>query len=74
MDLLFQLPLPKHLSVEKVTQHIRPEKDVDGFHPINVGRMVKDLPAYVAATPFGIMKLLEKYQIETQGKHCVVIG
>ena len=72
--LIVQLPLPKHISVEKVTEMIRPEKDVDGFHPTNVGRMVKNLPAYISATPFGIIKLLEKYSIETSGKHCVVIG
>ncbi|BDD09255.1 bifunctional protein FolD [Fulvitalea axinellae] len=72
--LIVQLPLPKHISVEKVTQRILPEKDVDGFHPVNVGRMVKNEPAYIAATPFGIMKLLEEYKVETSGKHCVVIG
>lgn len=72
--LIVQLPLPKHISVEKVTDRIKPEKDVDGFHPINVGRMNKNLPSYISATPFGILKLLEKYKIETQGKHCVVIG
>jgi methylenetetrahydrofolate dehydrogenase (NADP+)/methenyltetrahydrofolate cyclohydrolase len=53
---------------------ISPSKDVDGFHPVNVGRMAKTLPAYVSATPFGIMQLLERYKIETSGKHCVVIG
>ncbi|MCG8475616.1 MAG: bifunctional methylenetetrahydrofolate dehydrogenase/methenyltetrahydrofolate cyclohydrolase FolD [Cytophagales bacterium] len=72
--LIVQLPLPDHISVERVTQHIHPEKDVDGFHPVNVGRMVKNLPSYISATPFGILKLLEKYDIDTQGKHCVVIG
>ena len=72
--IIVQLPLPDHISVEKVTACIRPEKDVDGFHPVNVGRMVKGLPAYVAATPFGIMQLLERYQVETSGKHCVIIG
>ena len=70
---IVQLPLPKHLSARKVTERILPEKDVDGFHPVNVGRMVKGLPAYVAATPYGIMQLLERYEIETEGKHCVVI-
>lgn len=72
--LIVQLPIPDHISVEKVTDRIKPEKDVDGFHPINVGRMAKSLPAYVSATPFGIMQLLERYEIETSGKHCVVIG
>jgi methylenetetrahydrofolate dehydrogenase (NADP+)/methenyltetrahydrofolate cyclohydrolase len=71
---IVQLPLPKHINPEKVTQTIAPEKDVDGFHPINVGRMAKGLPAYISATPFGILKLLEKYQIELAGKHAVVLG
>ena len=72
--IIVQLPLPDHISVQKVTERIKPEKDVDGFHPVNVGRMVKGLPAYIAATPFGIMQLLERYQVETSGKHCVIIG
>jgi len=72
--LIVQLPLPKHINGEKIIQHIRPEKDVDGFHPVNVGRMVQGLPAYLSATPYGIMKLLEHYKIETEGKHCVVLG
>jgi methylenetetrahydrofolate dehydrogenase (NADP+)/methenyltetrahydrofolate cyclohydrolase len=72
--LIVQLPLPKHISVEKVTSKIKPEKDVDGFTPANVGRMALNWPAYVAATPFGIIELLKRYQIETSGKHCVVIG
>ena len=71
---IVQLPLPRQISVEKVTMAILPEKDVDGFHPTNVGRMVINLPAYLPATPFGIMQLLERYQIDTVGKHCVVIG
>jgi len=71
---IVQLPLPGHISARKVTERIWPEKDVDGFHPANVGRMVKNLPAYVSATPLGILQLLERYQIETEGKHCVVIG
>jgi methylenetetrahydrofolate dehydrogenase (NADP+)/methenyltetrahydrofolate cyclohydrolase len=71
---IVQLPLPEHIDSEKVLQRIRPEKDVDGFHPVNVGRMVQGLPAYLPATPFGIMKLLEHYRIETEGKHCVVLG
>jgi len=72
--IIVQLPLPDHISVQKVTERINPEKDVDGFHPVNVGRMVKGLPAYIAATPFGIMQLLERYKVETNGKHCVIIG
>ncbi len=72
--LIVQLPLPNHISVQKVTERIRPEKDVDGFHPVNVGRMVKGLPAYISATPYGIVQLLQRYNIDTAGKHCVVIG
>lgn len=72
--LIVQLPLPKHISVEKVTNKIKPEKDVDGFTPANVGRMALNWPAYVAATPYGIVELLKRYEIETSGKHCVVIG
>jgi methylenetetrahydrofolate dehydrogenase (NADP+) / methenyltetrahydrofolate cyclohydrolase len=72
--LIVQLPLPKHISVDKVTNKIKPEKDVDGFTPANVGRMTLNWPAYVAATPYGIVELLKRYQIETAGKHCVVIG
>ncbi|WP_425637544.1 bifunctional 5,10-methylenetetrahydrofolate dehydrogenase/5,10-methenyltetrahydrofolate cyclohydrolase [Algoriphagus yeomjeoni] len=72
--LIVQLPLPKHISVEKVTNKIKPEKDVDGFTPANVGRMALNWPAYVAATPYGIVELLKRYTIETSGKHCVVIG
>ncbi|MDF2158602.1 bifunctional methylenetetrahydrofolate dehydrogenase/methenyltetrahydrofolate cyclohydrolase FolD [Algoriphagus sp. CAU 1675] len=72
--LIVQLPLPNHISVEKVTDKIKPEKDVDGFTPSNVGRMALNWPAYVAATPYGIIELLKRYNIETSGKHCVVIG
>jgi methylenetetrahydrofolate dehydrogenase (NADP+)/methenyltetrahydrofolate cyclohydrolase len=72
--LIVQLPLPKHISVVKVTDKIKPEKDVDGFTPANVGRMTLGWPAYVAATPYGIVELLKRYNIETSGKHCVVIG
>lgn len=72
--LIVQLPLPKHISADKVTETISPAKDVDGFHPVNVGRMVANLPAYLPATPAGILELLKRYQIETKGKHCVVIG
>ncbi|MBE9468615.1 MAG: bifunctional methylenetetrahydrofolate dehydrogenase/methenyltetrahydrofolate cyclohydrolase FolD [Bacteroidetes bacterium] len=72
--LIVQLPLPKHISETKVIETIAPKKDVDGFHPINVGRMVASLPTYVSATPAGIMELLKRYNIETSGKNCVVIG
>lgn len=72
--LIVQLPLPKHISSDKVTEAVSPQKDVDGFHPVNVGRMVANLPAYLPATPAGILELLKRYQIETKGKHCVVIG
>lgn len=71
---IVQLPLPKHISERKVTEAIAPEKDVDGFHPVNVGRMALSLPSYLPATPYGILQLLERYKIETSGKHCVVIG
>ncbi len=71
---IVQLPLPKHISAEKVNEILLPEKDVDGFHPVNVGRMVLNLPAYLPATPNGILELLKRYDIETAGKHCVVIG
>jgi methylenetetrahydrofolate dehydrogenase (NADP+) / methenyltetrahydrofolate cyclohydrolase len=72
--LIVQLPIPKHISVRKVTDLIKPEKDVDGFHPVNVGRMAKGLPSFIAATPYGILQLIERYKIETSGKHCVVLG
>lgn len=72
--LIVQLPLPAHISVEKVTSKIRPEKDVDGFHPVNIGRMNKGLPAFISATPYGILLLLDFYNIPTKGKHCVVVG
>jgi methylenetetrahydrofolate dehydrogenase (NADP+)/methenyltetrahydrofolate cyclohydrolase len=71
---IVQLPLPKHISEQKVIESIKPAKDVDGFHPINVGRLVLNLPTYISATPYGIVHLLEYYKIETSGKHCVVIG
>ncbi len=71
---IVQLPLPKHISENKVMEAVAPEKDVDGFHPINVGRMCKGLPAYISATPFGIIEMLKRYNIDTVGKHCVVIG
>ena len=72
--ILVQLPLPKHIDVEKITEAISPVKDVDGFHPVNIGRIVKGLPAHISATPYGIWLMLQRYKIETAGKHCVVIG
>lgn len=71
---IVQLPLPPHINVARVTEAIQPSKDVDGFHPVNLGRMVEELPAYTPATPKGIMQLLERYGIPTEGKHCVVVG
>ncbi|UOG77041.1 bifunctional 5,10-methylene-tetrahydrofolate dehydrogenase/5,10-methylene-tetrahydrofolate cyclohydrolase [Hymenobacter tibetensis] len=71
---IVQLPLPRHISSEKVIEAIRPEKDVDGFHPMNIGRMVAGLPALLPATPSGIVELLRRYKLPTDGKHCVVIG
>jgi methylenetetrahydrofolate dehydrogenase (NADP+)/methenyltetrahydrofolate cyclohydrolase len=71
---IVQLPLPRHISEQKVIERIRPEKDVDGFHPSNVGRMALNLPTYLPATPYGILQLIERYRIETAGKSCVVIG
>lgn len=72
--LIVQLPLPKHIDEMKVTETILPEKDVDGFHPANVGRMALHLPTFLPATPAGIIELLKRYEVETSGKHCVVIG
>lgn len=71
---IVQLPLPKHISENKVIEAVAPEKDVDGFHPINVGRMVAGLPAFVSATPAGIVELISRYNIETSGKNVAVIG
>lgn len=71
---IVQLPLPKHISEQKVIEAIDHRKDVDGFHPINVGRMSIGLPCFVSATPAGILELLKRYEIPTQGKHCVVLG
>lgn len=71
---IVQLPLPKHISEQKVTEAIDPKKDVDGFHPVNTGRMINGLPSYLPATPDGILELLKYYNIETAGKKCVVIG
>ena len=71
---IVQLPLPAHISSTKVIERIKPAKDVDGFHPLNTGRMVQNLPSYLPATPYGILQLLEYYNIETEGKHCVIVG
>jgi len=71
---IVQLPLPKHINAEKVNEAIDPRKDVDGFHAVNIGRMVLNLPCYLPATPHGIVELLKRYNIDTQGKHCVVLG
>lgn len=71
---IVQLPLPKHIDEQKVTLAIRPEKDVDGFHPVNFGRMAQGLPCYLPATPFGILEMLKRYDIPTKGKEVVVIG
>ncbi len=72
--ILVQLPLPKHISQEKVINLIDPLKDVDGFHPVNIGKVVQGLPAFIPATPYGIILMLEHYKVETKGKHAVVIG
>lgn len=71
---IVQLPLPPHISEQKILLAVDPDKDVDGFHPCNVGKMVTGLPAYLPATPAGIVELLKRYAIPTRGKHCVVIG
>ncbi len=72
--ILLQLPLPKHIDEFRVTDAIAPGKDVDGFHPENLGRMLKGLPSYLPATPYGILLILESYGIDTAGKHCVIVG
>ncbi len=72
--LIVQMPVPKHIDSLKVMNTIAPEKDVDGFHPMNVGKMFKGLDTFLPATPYGILMMLERYAIETSGKHCVVIG
>ncbi len=72
--ILVQLPLPKHISEQKVIETVSPEKDVDGFHPISAGKLVQGLPTFISATPYGIMLMLEYYNIPTKGKHAVVIG
>ncbi len=71
---IVQLPLPKHIDEQKVLMAVNPDKDVDGFHPTNVGKMALNLPTFLPATPFGILELLERYKVETSGKHVVVIG
>ncbi len=71
---IVQLPLPGHISQQNIIEAISPLKDVDGFHPANLGRMVLDMPTYLPATPYGILQLLERYEIETNGRHCVVVG
>ncbi|SEP07121.1 MULTISPECIES: bifunctional 5,10-methylenetetrahydrofolate dehydrogenase/5,10-methenyltetrahydrofolate cyclohydrolase [unclassified Mucilaginibacter] len=72
--IIVQLPLPKHIDPEKVTERIDHRKDVDGFHPVNLGRMQRNLPSFIPATPYGITLMLKEYGIETAGKHCVVVG
>lgn len=71
---IVQLPLPKHIDEQNIITSIDPNKDVDGFHPMNVGRLTLDLPTFISATPYGILELLERYEIPTSGKHVVVIG
>ncbi len=71
---IVQLPLPKHISEDKITLAINPIKDVDGFHPTNFGLMAQGMPQYIPATPYGMLKMLERYNIDTSGKHCVVVG
>ena len=71
---IVQLPLPAHISEQKVIESINPAKDVDGFHPVNIGKMVLGLPSFVSATPYGIVELMKRYGVETNGRHCVVIG
>ncbi len=71
---IVQLPLPEHIEESKVTMAISPEKDVDGFHPENIGLMALNLPTFLPATPYGIVQMLERYEVETSGKHCVVVG
>ena len=71
---IIQLPLPKHIDSQKILMAVDPDKDVDGFHPTNFGKMALSLPTFISATPFGIMELLKRYDVETSGKHTVVIG
>lgn len=72
--LIVQLPLPKHIDPEKVTETIDHRKDVDGFHPVNLGRMMRNLPCFIPATPYGILLMLQEYGIDTTGMHCLVVG
>ena len=72
--IIVQLPLPDHIDEMRVTEFINPSKDVDGFHPYNIGKMALNLPTYLPATPAGILELIKRYKIQTSGKHCVVIG
>lgn len=71
---IVQLPLPRHISENKIIEAINPSKDADGFHPVNLGKMIIGLPCYMPATPYGIVELIKRYNIETSGKNCVVIG
>ncbi len=71
---IVQLPLPNHINEQKITEAIAPSKDVDGFHPVSLGKMLLDLPSFLPATPFGIIQMLKHYNIPTEGKHCVVLG
>src|SRR5574344_740435 len=71
---IVQLPLPKHINEQKVIERINYKKDVDGFHPMNCGRLMNNMPSFLPATPFGVMTMLERAKIDTVGKHCVVVG
>ena len=71
---IVQLPLPKHIDEQKVLMAVNPDKDVDGFHPTNVGKMALNLPTFISATPYGILELLDRYNVETSGKHVVILG
>ncbi len=71
---IVQLPLPRHINEERITLAIAPEKDVDGFHPVNFGRMAQGLPCYLPATPYGIMEMIRRYELPTRGKEVVVVG
>ena len=71
---IVQLPLPKHISAQKIMEAIDPSKDVDGFHPVNAGKLLQNLPSFIPATPYGILMMMERYKIETSGKNCVIIG
>ena len=71
---IVQLPLPSHIDTQKILMAVDPDKDVDGFHPTNFGKMALNLPTFISATPYGIIELLDRYNVETSGKHTVVIG